>query len=235
MTNPLGANLSRFRTAGPVALSLVLLGAAWAEKVTFHRPPADTSAYHAAVKQAADLFPYNVGPWLGTDTESEMPEAAVRLLRKPEVVSRRYQNVRTGKVASLLIVHCKDARDLIGHYPPVCYPAHGWTKVASATTERRQSGGAIPVTDYRFNSGRIERAIELRIDNFMVLPDGQFSADMRGVEHIAKDYRLKFFGAAQVQLITDSTWSRAERDELFRELVSAAEPLLDTIRNGVRQ
>lgn len=151
------------------------------------------------------------------------------------VVSRRYQNVRTGKVASLLIVHCKDARDLIGHYPPVCYPAHGWTKAGSATTERPQNGVVIPLTDYRFNSGRIERTTELRIDNFMILPDGQFSADMGGVEHIAKDYRLKFFGAAQVQLITDSSWSRAERDELFQELMSAAEPLLNAIRNGVRR
>lgn len=235
MTKPAHSKLSLLYSAGPVALTLVLLGAAWAEKVAFHQPPQDATAYHAKVEAAKKQFPYNAGPWIGTNTESEVPEAAVKLLRTPVIVSRRYQNIRTGKTASLLIVHCRDARDLIGHYPPVCYPAHGWVKAGAVTKEQRLNGAAIDVTDYRFNSGRIERSTELRIDNFMVLPNGEFSPDMQGVEEVAKDYRRKFFGAAQVQLITDGTWTRAERDELFLEVLSAAEPMLGVIRNGVRQ
>ena len=221
--------------AGPVALTLVLLGAAWAEKVTFHQAPEDATEYHARVKAAKDQFPYNIGPWLGTNTESEVPEGAVKLLRTPVIVSRRYQNVRTGKTASLLIVHCRDARDLIGHYPPICYPSQGWTKAGASTAERLVNGRTYPFTDYQFTSGRIERATELRIDNFMVLPDGQVTPNMQGVEDVAKDYRRKFFGAGQVQLITDASWGRSERDEFFREVISAAEPMLEVIRSGVRQ
>jgi len=33
-----------------------------------------------------------------------------------------------------MIVHCGDVRDMIGHYPPVCYPANGWKPGPSAPT-----------------------------------------------------------------------------------------------------
>ena len=69
----------------------------------------------------------------------------------------------------------------------------------------------------------------------MVLPDGQVCRDMDGVETAAQDYRRKFFGAAQVQIVTDTQWSDADREELFSQLVRAAGPLLREMRSGVKQ
>jgi hypothetical protein len=56
---------------------------------------------------------------------------------------------------------------------------------------------------------------------------------MDAVETVAQDHRRKFFGAAQVQIITDTQWSDSERDDLFRQLARAAGPLLREMRSGV--
>lgn len=226
-------NFSRLRAVAPVALTLLLFGGAMADKVMFHLPPDDASPYHARVREAAEQLPYNIGPWLGTD--SPVPPTAVELLRPNVIVSRQYQDVRTGRTASLLIVQCEDARDLIGHYPPVCYPAHGWSGRSAVPAERQVDGRPVAVTEYTFTSARIDRNGDLRIDNFMVLPDGRMCRDMDGVETAAQDYRRKFFGAAQVQVITNSEWSNSDRAELFGQLVGAADPLLREIRSGVKR
>ena len=232
MTNPLKTKMMGLRRVAPVALTLSLLGAALADKVMFHLPPDDAAPYHARVAEASKKVPYNVGTWLGIDTP--VPTAAVELLRPNVILSRRYQDVRTGQTVSLLIVHCEDARDLLGHYPPVCYVAHGWHQAAAVPAERQAGGETLQVTDYQFTSQRFDRTGELRIDNFMVLPDGRVCRDMDGVEALARDHRRKFFGAAQVQVVTDATWSESDRHEVFRELIGAAQPLLDELRSGVK-
>jgi len=104
---------------------------------------------------------------------------------------------------------------------------------SKARGERSVDGETIPVTDYTFTSTRVDRTSELRIDNFMVLPDGQVCRDMDGVEVAAQDYRRKFFGAAQVQVITDAQWNDADRVEFFGQFIRAAGPLLGEIRRGV--
>ena len=233
MTSRVKLNTPRLRAVAPVALTLLLLGGTLVEKVVFHLPPADAAAYHARVRQIATELPYNIGPWLGTDTP--IPPSAVALLKPNVIVSRQYRHVRTGRTASVLIVQCEDARDLIGHYPPVCYAAHGWSARGAAPVDRVLDGETIPITDYTFVSKRIDRTSELRIANFMVLPDGQVCRNMDGVESAAQDYRRKFFGAAQVQIVTDASWDGFERDELFQAVIAAVEPLLEAIRDGVRR
>jgi hypothetical protein len=236
MTNVRRHNLARLKSASrltaaaPVALTLLLLGGAAADKVMFHLPPSDVVAYHARVRQAAAEVPFHVGPWLGTDTP--VPSPAVAPLRPTVVVSRQYQDVRTGRTASLLIVQCEDARDLLGHYPPVWYEAHGWSRGGAAATERQVDGGAVPITVYTFASARVDAAEDVRIDNFIILPDGQIRRDLDAVEATAGDDGRRFFGAAQVQVITDAQWGDSDRDEVFRRLIGAAGPLLRTIRSG---
>lgn len=231
MTKPL-ANLGRYaRAVIPTALTVCLLGASLVEKVLFHLPPADAAPYHARVSAAAKTLPRNAGPWLGTDVE--LPASAIKMLRPNTHIARQYQHVATGRTATLVIVQCEDARDLIGHYPPVCYRSVGWETVAEVATERTAGGEAFPVTDYAFSAKHNGGVNDIRIDNFMILPDGQLCRDMIGVEKLAQDYRRKFFGAAQVQILTHSGWSDAEREELFEQLIGRiAAPLVREIRNG---
>jgi hypothetical protein len=223
-------NLARLQAAAPLALTLLLLGGAAADRAMFHLPPPDVDAYHANVRRAAAEVPYNVGPWLGTDTPAPTP--AVAPLRPTVVVSRDYQDARTGRTASLLIVQCEDARDLLGHYPPVWYEAHGWSRRGAAAAQRRVDGGAIPVTDYTFSASRLDGAADVRIDSFLVLPDGRTYRDLDAVEAASRDDGRRFFGAAQVQVVTDAQWNDSDRDEVFRRLIGAAGPLLRAMRSG---
>ena len=69
----------------------------------------------------------------------EVPPEAQELLRPNAIFSRRFQ--RPGEIGvHVLVVHCSDARDMIGHYPPICYPSSGW--VSTITGNRPTSSSA---------------------------------------------------------------------------------------------
>jgi hypothetical protein len=231
MTNPAAQSPGRWPAATPVALTLLLLGGAVADKFFFHPAPSDAAPDQAVMRQAAPDVPYDIGPWVGAD--APVPVPAVAMLRPGVILSRQYHGVRTGRTAGLLIVRCEDARDLLGLDPPVWYAAHGWSRIGTVATEGGVDGEAITVTSYTFTSGRTDRTSDLRVDSFVVLPDGRTCRDIDAVEAAARGFRGKFFGAAQVQIVTDTEWGDSEREELFRQLIRAAGPLLRATRGGM--
>src|SRR5262245_21230560 len=106
-------------------LSLLLLGGIVADRWLFAVPSGDPRAYHESVRVVAARIPLRVGEWVGR--EIEPPEAAVSLLRPNAIRGVRFEHEATKEEVSLTLVQCRDARDMGGHWPPVCYPAHGWT------------------------------------------------------------------------------------------------------------
>jgi hypothetical protein len=211
-------------------LTAVLLGGVAVDRALFHTAPADTEVYHARIREAAENLPTRVGPWVAT--EVPVPPGAIRILHPNVIVSRRFHDVQTGRQASFLIVQCRDARDLLGHYPPVCYRGQGWRLDEGQEKDWQIDGWTIEGMQYEFSSSRLDGDMFLLVDNFMVLSDGSTCRDMDGVTDAARDHRRKFYGAAQVQLLTDYSFTPAEREDLFRRLVRAHLPLLDAIREG---
>src|SRR5688572_28546021 len=103
-------------------LSVGLLAGIFAERRT-HLKPQDVEPYHARAKEAVNQVPYFIGTWTGQDVE--IPVAAQKLLRPNAILNRRFADsapVGDARVAypaaSLLIVQCRDSRDMVGHYPP---------------------------------------------------------------------------------------------------------------------
>ncbi|MEO0586651.1 MAG: hypothetical protein AAF078_03335, partial [Planctomycetota bacterium] len=135
----------------------------------------------------------------------------------------------------VLIVHCTDSRDLIGHYPPVCYPANGWTTRDEEAIALRAAGETdnVSATKYRFGRGDALAEQQMDLFNFMVLPDGTLAPDMRAVERASQDYRKKFFGAAQVQILVPVDLDLDVQTELAGRFIELLEPVLDEIRSGV--
>jgi len=176
-------------------------------------------------------FPYSIGDWLARDVEAAA--AAVALLRPNVLVNRTYRNLRTGETASLLFVQCSDARDLIGHYPPNCYPAHGMTLESAAPRDWDVAGVTVQGMRYRFASGDRTASATTVVDNFMVLPTGGFGRDMDAVDRVAEDTRLRHLGAAEVQIVTDGKWTDERRDEVLRALVGPTMPLIACVGGGV--
>src|SRR5688572_8404758 len=103
-------------------LSVGLLAGIFVERRT-HLKPQDVEPYHARAKAAVDQVPYFIGTWTGADVE--IPVAAQKLLRPNAILNRRFVDSSPGDprssypVASLLIVQCRDSRDMVGHYPPI--------------------------------------------------------------------------------------------------------------------
>jgi hypothetical protein len=210
--------------------------------------PAGAEAYQARVRQAVQAVPYGIGRWTGMDVQSSL--SAIRLLRPNIILQRRYTNQDTGESVAILIVHCGDVRDMQGHYPPNCYPAHGWTRGPAAAvqipvrTGVGEDGGvavagetSYSATDYQFvrsDDGLEER---MRVCNFFVLPGGgggrRVFANIGAVDAASRGVASAGLGAGQVQILASGSMPPERREEVVRTFVEAIEPAIRVIAGGI--
>lgn len=213
------------RKAFPIASLLMLLGI-FAESLT-HPSPERAQSYHEQIRREADRIPMQIGDWMGED--SPVPAQARDLLKPNVLISRRYV-APDGESAMLLIVQSADARDMGGHYPPVCYPNAGWAKLAEPRdSEVEVAGAAIPITEYTYGVGGVTGVRERRILDFFVLKPVGAVREQSHVRRQGSDYRLRHYGAAQIQVIVDGPTSVEARERIFAEFVEPLIPLIEAI------
>ena len=219
----------------PVASAALLLAAA----VLYREPPAPSGAldaYHASVKREVESIPLVIGEWVGRDVE---PQPEARELLRPNVIRQiRYEHVDTGEVMQLLIVHCRNTMDMLGHFPPMCYPNAGWEY--DAETDREPvtillDGRAMPAMRYtfsRFESG-LNAVVSLSVLNFFATPNGALAlqATPSEVDEMSRSRRLASLGAANVQLLSSRPLELGPGSVVER-VVSVIEPALVRIMNG---
>lgn len=190
--------------------------------------------YHERVRGAIESMPYKIGAsWVGADIDT--PPAVISLLRPNKIMQRRYRNLDNGRTFSVLIVHCGDVRDMVGHYPPRCYPAHGWTQVAASPASFELAGGSFPATDYRF-----ERVIDgmgqrMRVFGFFVVPTGraEIAGDYDSLIAASRGRVSASLGAAQIQIIGGESLSPGEHKEIVEMFVRTLGPIIRVIGEGV--
>jgi hypothetical protein len=221
--------------------ALLMLGGVVLERKD-HLAPAQVEVYHAKARALVEAFPHTIGFWTGSDYE--ITRAAQKLLRPNAIVSRRYVENHTDRAsnreAQLLIVQCRDTRDMLGHYPPVCYPAHGMTQIDAQP--REWTLGDLPINgmEYSFVRRRNGTSQLTTVYSFFVVPtrNGRdaIRPDMSAIRAAAEDYQQRHFGAAQFQMKFDGdsadSWSRAERDEVFAALFEPAVPVIRMLSIG---
>src|SRR5262245_44963764 len=203
-----------------------------------HIKPTDVEPYHACAAEAIKAVPYLIGLWYGHD--DDIPAAAQKLLRPNAILSRTYAYNDAGaayrwpRKASLLIVQCRDSRDMVGHYPPICYRAHGMTPEVFTGCELRPEAGVerevqvaqtpIRLTEYRFTQLYQGQVTRTTVYNFFIVPRTGVVPNMKGVETAAVDYQQRYYGAAQFQVVFHSLASvdltPRERDEIFATLMA---------------
>ena len=210
---------------------------------TLRRPsPANADPYHTRVKLAISQV---VTPKGWTFVDGELPSAAITLLRKPDFLYRKFQTA--GHPFQLLLIHCRDARDMGGHYPPICYPSSGWVRVvnneAGDTAEKKLGkplswdiGGRVIVgMEYEFTGTSDGQTINRTVDDLLILPSGPgrncYILDINDVRAAAADYNQKFYGATQIQLIFDGAVSETERRDLFTQLIGQNMNLLTVLEH----
>jgi hypothetical protein len=228
----------------PPVLSVSLLIGIFAEQ-RGHLKPQDVEPYHTRAKDAVDHVPYVVGTWTGQD--QEITVAAQKLLRPNAILSRMYidtapSDYRTQqRAATLLIVQCRDSRDMVGHYPPICYRAHGMTLDEKYCGPRdwTVNGTRIPGYEYQFTEVFAGQTSRTTVYNFLIVPGRGIVRDMKGVEQAAEDYQQRYYGAAQFQVVfrgqasaERSRESRVERDAIFATLMGPNIKLIETLTSG---
>lgn len=221
--------------APPLLCAGVLLGIT-VEKHR-HVQPQDAEAYHARVAAAINEMDFTIGDersgiWIGTKIEPT--KEAVKLLRPNIILSRRYNNEDAGRARAarrcdVLIVHCKDSRDMVGHYPENCYVNLGETLVEKRDRAWQIAGlPTIIGTEYtfeRFDRGPAgARRIRRCVYNFLVVPTNKgmvIVRDIKGLNEAAEDYQKRYFGAAQFQFLMTDELKREDRDQIFETLLGS--------------
>lgn len=214
------------------ALAAVLLLSLLVTRPFEVRDVPGTDEYFADIRTRVESIPYKIDSWLGRDVDVSV--AAVRLLKPNIIVQRQYTDQKTGHSVQLLVVHCGDTRDMRGHYPPVCYPAHGWRRLASETRQVRVRGLLLPATLYHFAS--VMNGVERRMSvvNLFVVPreDAQFFADMDGLERASQDVIGAGLGAAQIQIVSMGDDVNLNSDAVVEMFFESLEPVLQVIAEG---
>ena len=226
-------------------ISICMLAGMIAEARThIQQSEADPHLLHC--REALKAVPYVIqtptGTWVGR--ECEIPKPAIELLQPNGILSREYDNDQAVETVSLLIVNCGDARDLMGHYPPICYPSQGEEEMKDKTVARvwHLPDMDIRGMEYHF-APKSPTDLERVVYNFFVLPlvpsvtvshkelDGVICTDIDSVYTSGEDYQRRYYGASEFQLVTDTRMTPQERDQAFVDLLTPCEHLLLTLEN----
>jgi hypothetical protein len=211
----------------PVAA--LLMAAALFAQMQQYSSRSDADPYHERARLAIEAIPLRFGDWDGE--EVAIPPAAGRLLRPNALLSRHYQNAERGVWASLVVVHCRDPRDMSGHYPPNCYPGSGWLQSGPARDAACNVNGLnVPLAQYQFSRTERHRIATRVIYNFFVLPSDGLVISMDAVRRATGDYRNRPYGAAQIQIIMDSRTPEAERQLILSDMLHVLSPVIDVLQ-----
>lgn len=211
----------------PALLSVVLLAGLSLEHPN-RRPPAEVEVYHTQVREANQALPAEFGTWISTNIP--LPREVVALLSPNVIFSRSYVNGIDDTTCSVLLVQSRDARDMIGHFPPVCYPGQGWTLRSAKPRFWNIDGLQLSAMDYEFHNRSFNGDRSLTITGFFILPTGHFSTSMDDVRALSARFPDRYFGAAQIQVILYGTPSMQVREQVVTAMLRHYLPLLQTIR-----
>lgn len=235
--------------APPVMAATLLAGLSLQQRS--YVKPQDVEPYHANAKAAIDQIPFVLAQGRWTGREMPLPTAAQKLLRPNAVVSRIYEDNSKGelsaagtigreRVATLLIVQCRDSRDMLGHYPPRCYRSHGMEQQSAKPRDWVVGDLVIPGVEYEFEQKLLGQTNRTTVYNFFVVPGSRSNKplrrDMDAVREAAEDYQQRHYGAAQFQVVFQAPSSadlpQIERDEIFRTLIEPTIPVIQTLSSG---
>ncbi len=217
------------RLAAPI-LTLCLLGAIGLDSGSRRAVPEGAKTYHERVKDSMSLIPYRVGDWVGVD--KEIRQEALQILDANFSLSRTYYHIGTGDTATLLVVQCADARSLLGHYPPVCYPSQGWTQVQQEPLTITVDNQSVLATRYTFNHDTLVRSSDIEVVHFSVLPDGRTAPDLGLLDRAARDKQAKHYGGASLQFVLDASLPAERRQEIYKVLLRASSEWIRAVQSG---
>lgn len=205
------------------ALSIILmLGASFLMANPVANDP-HIVAHRAKIAQKMETFPFQLSQWVGE--EVPIPTSAVEILRPNSLVSRQYSRLGTTESVVLALIHCNDLRDMMGHYPPVCYPATGWTLDEESIEEVSVLLGdsEAPMRLYRFrrfDDIGLER--EQVVLSTFLLPEDLLLTDMEDLRgRSTRGRSMSATGVAQLQIVFPDAQPTSSAIAHANEMLSA--------------
>lgn len=193
----------------------------------------DAEARKAEVAGAMHAAPLFIGRWMGQNRD--VPKEAQQLLHPNAMLSRSY-TTPGGPPMRVLVVHCGDARDMIGHFPPICYPSAGWLEVNVVGKDEvtlMVNGQALPVRQYGFRCiGERGRAETIRVFNAFILPDGRVTVDIDEINRQSERLAVSVQGVAQLQVITSASVPLQEAVDAANEILNGMPVMFDALKVG---
>lgn len=214
-------------------LSLILLVVVGLDLESERVSSVDTSPYHRQVREAVASIPNEFGiNWIGRD--QEMLPQAVDLLKPNASLLRTYHNMQNGAEFGLMIFQSGDARDMGGHFPPVCYPANGWEPIPDSQVARSWTlnDQDLPGMEYAFEMETSSGTSRIVIHCLLLLPDGRAVREMGPVRQFGGNHSKKAYGAAQIQLIYDQSLDPHVRDQITQWVLLLNRPVIELLLSG---
>ncbi len=223
----------QLRLAAPALCLLVLLGMMLSSK-SARIPQQAIDAYHKRITDAAARIPYKIGDWIGHDVP--VSEPAQKLLKPNVLFQREYKNLITSRVMTVMLVHCGYIRDMAGHYPPVCYPAHGWQATGSTAESLNIDNVPQAVRKYSFVKSLNGRKRILKVTDFFVIPskESPIIYDLNQLRSLGERRDQNELGVAQIQILTSGDIPDDERAEAVDAVLYSLEPVIIVIGDGIQ-
>lgn len=206
----------------------------------------DARPFHQRCSVAIAAIPLLMGPWVGKERSPQ--SAAIEVLKPNAIRNIEFTDPRITALRqpenriSLSIVQCRRIGDMLGHFPPNCYPAFGDTLnnqtardwIIPASGPEITSPLTIHGMEYTFERVINGKTYKRIVYNFMVAPKRGILREMKELEVAAEDYVQRYYGAAQVQLVFDSLagqeLSAEERDQVFSTLMRHCAAAIDVLK-----
>jgi len=219
------------RWGAPTAAAGVLAAMVWLGGFDARRSEGAT-AYHASVRKVVAEVPYQIGGAFGVD--QAVSPGAERLLKPNAMIQRRFSDPATGTGFGLMLIHCGDVRDLLDHYPPVCYPANGWTARGAANLEFQAGDIPIAARLYVFTRKTEHSEVGTRVLSFFVLPGKGRGVvnNMEAVEAAARSTAAAAMGAAHIMISFPGNESQDDIATTVRGVLEQLEPAIRTMLGG---
>ncbi len=209
-------------------LTAILLAGILVERLTFSSPD-QAEPFHARVSHLVEQIPSVFAGWVGKSMP--VPEPAQALLRPTAILAREYTDTARSLVADLVVVHCRDTRDLAGHYPMRCYPSSGWEVVGDPVgVSVTVNGVEVPLSRYEFRKHSFDSETSKVIYGTFLLPGKGAVASMQEVYRNASSYRSRVYGATQIQVILPGEFPRGEEIGVVGEMIEQVLPLVGEVQ-----
>jgi exosortase len=189
-------------------------------------PPApDVEARYRTIRDEVLALPSRLGPWRGEDIE--VPLAEQRILKPNAMLSRSLSMLGGDERAHLLLIHCRDVRDMLGHWPASCYVSAGWKpeKDAARTIEVPHAGLELQALRHRFSRVRGEDLVErTEVWSAFLAPGEPPTGNLQDLAGRAGGRLRSRQGIAQIQVCFPGFVTDDEADRAVRSILEAFPP-----------